>query len=300
MPMVAFAAETDAFTTRYKRVQDGLPVIQNEIQSRIIDGLSQLNRESDGECDWDDLDSEMGSQLRRPFYGIIEGFINNSGKVENTFPTVQESIYAEVPFSYRWPMMLGAFFRIGLAGHFHQGDLLIGADKFGHFLDEGYSYYAIVHRYGKGSPEDFEKALEIGHSSEKGVFGLWTGGVFSYADLAANLDGYHFWKDLLGGSGSIHRRESRYVSCDAGQWKWKGGLDLASYLSAAWDEGMNCSIYRNEAFTLGVENRIRKLEKAMDRKLMCPVYPDRVAKMIERYGDLAPRVIHPGLLQMEH
>ncbi|MBL7714456.1 MAG: hypothetical protein JNL01_03245 [Bdellovibrionales bacterium] len=288
------AAETDAFTLRYRKMQDGLAAVQQEMQQRIRLGLTRVQAQgvSTGKCDWQNLDEELGKELRRPLVGMIEDFINNSGKVDRVNLNLSETVYGTLPLIDRFPLVLGGFFKIGLAGNFHHNGWVIGADKLGHFIDEGHTYYTIVHQAGR----TLQDALEIGDFSEKSIFGIWTGGVLSYADLAANYDGYHFWKDLLGPVGT-GPRASIYFTCNQGVWTEKIPLDLAKYVSGAWDEGMNCNEYRSAEMAQSIQKRISELEKSYGRRLSCPVYPDRIQAMVKRYGVDAARVINPRILK---
>ena len=43
----------------------------------------------------------------------------------------------------------------------------------------------------------YDVALSWGEMREKGVYGFSTTGIFSYADLVANFNGYRFWNRVL-------------------------------------------------------------------------------------------------------
>jgi hypothetical protein len=72
------------------------------------------------------------------------------------------------------------------------GDVLLGPDKIDHFFDQGYDYWRV-----SGDGADDEAAREWGVRSELGYFGMGASGVFSFADLKANWDGYQFYVELL-------------------------------------------------------------------------------------------------------
>jgi hypothetical protein len=74
------------------------------------------------------------------------------------------------------------------------GGEFIGPDKIDHFFDQGYSYW-VKSLYGV----DDQQAVDFGMSSENGWYGLLSGGVFSFADLKANWEGYQFYKNLFSG-----------------------------------------------------------------------------------------------------
>ena len=69
----------------------------------------------------------------------------------------------------------------------------IGLDKLGHFFQQGYEYFEMVHLQKKAVA--FAEAR--GSVWEKGKFGLAKTGVYSKADLEANIKGYNFFKALF-------------------------------------------------------------------------------------------------------
>lgn len=81
---------------------------------------------------------------------------------------------------------------VGVCSTVRLAGILMGTDKPDHFWSQGYEYF----RASKRGRSD-ERAIDWGVATERGAYGLATSGVFSYADLAANWEGYQFYKALL-------------------------------------------------------------------------------------------------------
>jgi len=113
---------------------------------------------------------------------------------------------------------LGAAHVVGSSANIH--GLCIGADKLGHFFDQGFDYWDAASKPGAtpGTIDDLGKAME------GGVFGLGSTGVFSNADIAANLAGLKFYKDL-----------------EANPDRFR--FHIRNYLTPNWNEQTNPSFY---------------------------------------------------------
>lgn len=111
--------------------------------------------------------------------------------------------------------------------------IYIGADKLGHFMQQGYVYYNYV--VGHGYSVDYVK--QWGHLSESGgvlsgsfpyfnLYGLASTGVYSRADLVANLKGFEFYRWL--------------------QTNPTGTFDIRRFLDDSWSEEVNVSAYHSD------------------------------------------------------
>jgi hypothetical protein len=100
--------------------------------------------------------------------------------------------------------------------------ICIGADKLGHFFEEGFGYFRIM-TAGGGTSAD---AQNVGHGLEMGIQGLATTGVFSNADLAANLAGSKFYADLMAAPSTLK-------------------FAVKNYITDKWNEQSNPSFYES-------------------------------------------------------
>jgi hypothetical protein len=100
--------------------------------------------------------------------------------------------------------------------------ICIGADKLGHFFDQGWNFNEEAKKPG-GKAQD---VTNLGIEMEVGAFGLSATGVFSNADLAANRAGMQFYKDLEKSPGKLNFR-------------------IGTYIKADWNEQANPSFYES-------------------------------------------------------
>lgn len=105
--------------------------------------------------------------------------------------------------------------------------ICIGADKLGHFFNEGFTYFQVAHSPGLTAAD----AEATGGFLEIDLQGLSTTGVFSNADRAANRAGLQFYEDLNANPASLT-------------------FDIANYITTQWNEQTNPSFY--EAGLAGV------------------------------------------------
>jgi RHS repeat-associated protein len=109
-------------------------------------------------------------------------------------------------------------------------EIPIGTDKLGHFFAQGYEYFEIANIQGKGKVA----AIEYGEKTEKEKFGLQTTGVFSYADLEANLSGLQFYIDIWNDPFTTFQTNN--------------------YLTPEWNEEVNPNFYSKNMARLLLEN----------------------------------------------
>lgn len=100
--------------------------------------------------------------------------------------------------------------------------ICVGADKLGHFFEEGFIYFEVMSYPGltKTDAESTGRALEIG------IQGLASTGVYSNADQAANLAGSQFYKDLKAAPTAFK-------------------FSIKNYITSAWNEQSNPSFYES-------------------------------------------------------
>jgi hypothetical protein len=79
-------------------------------------------------------------------------------------------------------------------------DVYFGVDKLGHIFNQGIEYYQMYQQAiteNKTREAAFNEILDDGMESENMWFGLLVDGVYSNADLAANMAGFYFYKNLF-------------------------------------------------------------------------------------------------------
>ena len=117
----------------------------------------------------------------------IECWAAKSPDVEKYQQTRRESIYKGMPI---WATRVNFVFGVGRS--FRVNGVMVGSDKFGHFVSQGYKYYLRELR-----GETRKQLLAKGWFAERWIFGELTTGLFSNADLVANYEGWRFYQSLF-------------------------------------------------------------------------------------------------------
>jgi len=297
-PWTASAAEIDSVTDREIRLSDASGAIERRLNDALRLGVERANARGEV-CDESVLYAELRHAFASPFIGhVIAESLNDDEALDSRRVRRADSIYRDLGLldavSVYWKD-LSAVVRVG--------DTLMGVDKIGHFVVEGWAYFETADLEGEG----VEAAMTWGENAEDTYFGFYTTGVHSYADLVANLEGLRFWQDVVGRfdrpipGGRSSRRP--LVRCGRrlglfGERRWRvaHGIDLDDYVSPAWDEGVNCCSYRSAEIEAFVATRVGELSEAAGHDFSCPVDANACVKARERYGALAPRLLHPRCL----
>lgn len=314
-----FAFETDNFTLRYKPLapaDDSLDKVVNQVFQKVVEvankekigcseGVSQ-NKERSGHQKFRDLLQEAVAP--RNVVGVFEDYVADNAswvshildffkrdqnwkaplKAKQSVPKhgleLRNSIY-ESSEGVSW--ILGSYGiapSINLSGHY------VGADKLGHFFDEGYDYYHRWSRIRNNKDMDEEFILDNGLSAESNTSGFLTTKIYSYADTAANYSGYLFWRSATEGV-------NPYFICRNNQWSQQRRFSWSDYVNASWDEAINCNKYGDATFTAAVTKNIQALEKKAVQqgrhwRYQCPVRPEDCASLsCMKY---AKKLLHPN------
>ncbi len=219
----AKAYEVDNFSERDLK-KDSLVAMDQEINRLMARAVFETHKEVGNQCKFSMLRQEILRWVRPDPIGQFEIWLEISKDIERTKSGFAQSMYKDLNVGDS-PIMaiMGIGRSVLLNGH------IVGADKVGHFFFQGLEYYDLV-KEGK----DLDKVLLEDHG-EDGIWGLGTSGVKSYADMAANYQGYLFWRHLTMG-------DAPYVRCDSKLgWVINKKFTWSTYVTAAWDEGINCS-----------------------------------------------------------
>lgn len=159
---------------------------------------------------------------------------------------------------------------INLNGH------IIGTDKLSHFFGGSLAPYTNAFRHGEGNI----KGLKQSNNTENEMFGLDMSGVKSYADMAANVSGMKFWKNLVSKKSS---GVFSYIVCNpqSGLYEVNRDFDFSNYVSDLWDEGLNCNVFHKTPYPYKKKKMPKNVEKTTpqvsyenylkDQGMSCPV-----------------------------
>ncbi len=315
-----FSAEIDSVTPRNIKLDNSLAVINEIFNHRIQEGIQKANAyqeyiedideyiEGNTFCDEEVLYTELRKAIFQSFtvsWGLkgyeLDLQLRSLLRRQSYSLSLNDSIYRDIDYIEGFSLNLKELSDVvNINGH------LIGLDKAGHFFAEGWEYFVLTHY--EGYP--IEQAIEWGREQEAGKYGYTTTGIFSFADLAANLNGWRFWNKVLlkendpfqGVLANFFNKP--YVTCSVQivaslknrkivkAWEYNSEFDLSDYLDAAWDEGNNCNSYQDPI----IENKVMQRIKNVSPGYSCPVSAELCLASQEKYGDYAKYVLHPYCL----
>jgi hypothetical protein len=320
----SIAAEIDSVTPRKVKLENSLNMLNSIINLRLQEGVEQANvhQENIEDIDGYYIDEEKScdeevlyTELRKAIYQSytaswgLKGYdldkqLRRLLARQSYSLSLNDSIYRDIDYLEGLSLNLKE-----LSDVVNVNGYLIGLDKIGHFFAEGWQYFELSHE----EKYTIEQALEWGKQQETGKFGYSTTGIFSFADLVANFNGWRFWNKILlkqddplqGAIANFFNRP--YISCDiqiiasiknrkiVRAWEYNNQFDLADYIDGAWDEGNNCNSYDTPIIEEKVTSRINHV----DPDFHCPLSAEYCMAAQEKYGYYAKYVLHPYCLVAE-
>lgn len=282
-----YAAEVDSFTNRHELI-DSRFVLNQVVNLWLEEAIAAANKKSifqSGDekgvnyCNQERLFDELEKKFTGFVIGKLESFVVGNPDFDVIIVDFENSIYRDFKFTESPTISLTRH----LAALLRVGDVYLGADKFGHFFTEGYAYYEIY------SDVNQYSALQFGDLSESTFYGELATGVFSYADLAANLNGLRFWNSILALKKdplSAAAVTQPYVQCIDNQWQLTKEFDWMQYVDPTWDESINCSAFEDDILLKKVQKRIAQTSHGKS----CPMVEVNLKVLEEKYGGILHHV----------
>ena len=265
------AHETDQYTIRKHKIEDSTDYLNEGFNRMLGEIADRWLGGPDPRAFAKQVFEGMGGITHIDKY---ERWARRDPGVDRIQLSRQDSIYRGGPF---WETRVIFFY--GLGPILRVNETLIGVDKMGHFFSLGWKYYK---RHLKGVEEDL--VVGIGKRNEAGIFGMWTTGVFSNADLVANYEGFRFYRSLF---------EDDIVPGKPALIEWVGAgarlqreFDWRDHVNAYWDEARNPSLY----------DPLLRRRVSRNLEALCSIYhemPDEFAPVDDE--ELAAQYAHLGL-----
>lgn len=255
----ANAREVDQFTDRLFQLQhlaDASAAIDREINAILVGLVHELNRRKpETRADQDPLARAAFQSSRIDYIAQIvtpfESWLRDDAIVD-LFWVNHRGIYGgSVDYD---DMKMGWY--IEPAPVVRVGAVLVGIDKIGHFLSQGWFYYEKERAIRAADPhasanEIDRRVRKYGHDLEMGYLGLGGTGIYSYADLAANWQGLVFFRSLFSGA-------QPYIAIDRrGRYYLARPFHIVDYATDAWDEVVNPSRPLTDRFFAKVAHYVR-------------------------------------------
>ena len=119
----------------------------------------------------------------------------------------------------------------GVGATIRVNGVLVGTDKLGHFYSQGRKFYKRWHKHG-------DEATAAAHSAftERAIFGQFTTGDYSNADLVANYEGHRFYRALF--EDGINGDKPAILRWEHGRWVIQRPFTFADHVSEYWDEAL--------------------------------------------------------------
>ena len=241
------AYETDQYTARNLELADAVDLLNGEVNRALVEIAAGWRGDPDPRRFARLVYKRLGG---RHWVDRLERWAVRSEKIDKFHPRRRGNIYSGLPLRARRVSFL---FGIGPTIRVHR--VLIGTDKLGHFLSQGWKYHKRFLR-----SRSTEHAVRLGTRNEASIFGSPATGSFSNADLVANYEGLRFYRSLF---------EDGIVGDRSAIVEWRDGgasiarrFDFRDHVNDFWDEALNPNRYD------------RWLRRPMlDRlRLLCPKY----------------------------
>lgn len=272
------SSEIDSFTDRDPLMKDATAHINRIINGYFANALQIANKARS--CDQSVVNKALNKQIRGLLWSPIENAVTTSLSIDKRQSPVHTSVYQDFD-AIESPTLaianLGVLFRLGR--------FYVGSDKLNHFLQLGYDLFERHHLW----RQPLQQVIDWSSWTEATYYGIWTTGIYSYGDLASNYDGLLFWERVTGTN--LAPGKSPYFSCKNNVWRLNDAFEIRDFVTAAWDEGINCNAYKTPVMAQKVKARVALLEQKSGVRLQCPIEPKYCADMIDHYGEVARHII---------
>ncbi|AKJ01023.1 hypothetical protein ATI61_112281 [Archangium gephyra] len=240
LPGSARATETDQYFAIDKPPRDSLDVLNEKVNRDILGALALVNRRTR----WDqyscqDVAHRVYQRFRISGLHKIELWAENSPRIDRVPSKKDHERFQAHASLYRNERFWDWGLSFGIKATFTVAGVHMGADKLSHFFQSGWKYhqrYRELRREGVPEHEALERLVRYGAQTESGTLGFVTTGVFSFADLEANYQGFLFYRSLC------QDEDPRLLKTPEG-WRLTRAFDWREYVSPQFDETVNNSAF---------------------------------------------------------
>lgn len=263
--------ETDQYSIREMDVEDAVDLLNQ----RVNDVLVRIAADWHGPADEGKFAWEVYHRLGgRHWVDRLERWAIRNPEVEKLSEERRKSIYRGLPF---WATRANFFF--GAGPTIRVNGVLLGTDKLGHFISQGWKYHR---RHLRGQP--IERVVRHGVRNESGIFGSPATGTFSNADLVANYEGLLFYLSLFEDDARTGR--PAIIAWQPDSARVQRDFDFRDHVNDYWDEALNPNRY---------DSLLRSPMLARLREL-CPQYERQPERYVSaRDEELRHRYRHLGM-----
>lgn len=236
------AAETDPYYGWWVPPHDGTRALDDAINRLLTASIDDENARGDRashRCE--DVALHLEGRLA-PTAGWFFLGLTRSWNVDVSPHSSREYVEEFGPLSVYTPARLFPFGKfVPVDPSVRVDDIVFGTDKIAHFFTNGARYYRrFLEEKAAGRSDDdaVDAAIAIGVGEEAGVLGQWASGIFSFADLQANLRGLFWYRSLCEGAAP------RLALVD-GHWRLQP-FSIADVVDPCWDEAFEPSAFASD------------------------------------------------------
>lgn len=284
-----YGAEVDQFSKRQllPTIADSLDTLNQMANEHLAQALKEVKVK---ECEEEHLYNVLKIHFNTaPCWGKLARRIIYGDELEKVRVPLQESIYRD--FSFVEAIIIKLLSGLAMSDIIRVGDTYLGIDKLEHLWGQNHGFSYFERYYLKQGSLD--EAMALGHSKEHKLFGAWTTGVISYADLSANFNGMRFWNHLLQKREDVLGQNlGPYIACQAGRWVQVKQVDLSHYIDRSFDESINCSRFRNKKLLQKVQKLLSVESEKTGVELTCPISREDIPALEDKYGWWAPYLLN--------
>lgn len=292
--MTALASETDNITHRNLKIDS-----REWLNQRMNDAIKEAALAANPKTPYS-VHKKLFKSLGGLFWAKIEKWADEPGspaehvKFEDSIFRDVGNVRGDTSF-LRKLIKFKSYYSSGI---YRMDNIVFGADKLGHFLQLGYSMYLADEAKSNPKFKDvrplhirmadrltgdkkfrdraqstgLQLAIEYSEFEEDGSWGMKGPLAKSWADMAANVEGFKFWSELTDGPNPYVKRDA------SGRWYQARQFDWAVYVNPAWDEAVNPSDY-DSRIQKAIDVRFQEALKNSQAEL------PRVQKIFEVYGE---------------
>ena len=240
------AGEVDPFYALNKEILDSKTIINRHLNNSLRTLLTTYDKEQSS-CK--DVALFLMQEIGTTDYFItkigalnsdLEIWVNNNKDIDrvpkygydNDLYTKQSIYTPQLKIFHIYPKEVDSSINID--------GVYFGIDKLSHFLGSGYEYYKIYLEKKEDNFSQFTSefsAIKWGIEMENTILGLWAVGIFSYADLEANVQGLKMAQDLCSKPLLKHKDKRCQLIRD---------IKIQEYVNPYWNEAYNPSSYTKE------------------------------------------------------
>jgi len=225
-PVAAY--ETDQYSPRSLHLADAVEQLNGQVNEALVEIAAEWRGGPDPQRFARLAYKRLGG---RHWVDRLERWAVRNEAIDKFHPRRRGSIYSGLP-----PWATRAAFFFGVGPTIQVDGVLMGTDKLGHFVSQGWKYHK---RYLRS--RSIGHAVRLGVRNEASIFGSPATGTFSNADLVANYEGLRFYRSLF--EAGVVEDLPAIIEWTDNRARVARPFDFRHHVNDYWDEALNPNRY---------------------------------------------------------